>query len=1048
MNDLSEVETKQKESVGTVESVTGRVEAVNSQEEGRVLNKGGIVYKDDIIMTYDGTINIKLDSGQSVVFNDNAVFRLSPEIEELKLEIEAEQYEIPQTILAGGDPSELLPSPQAGETNQVDTTINSGSRTQEIFDLSGISVQPEAGFETSNFATLINVETNNISNTLDESPLGVDINDNPVASADTATGHENQTLTIDVLANDTDVDSSDNPANFSLDSVEIVDGEGNPLNGQGTVSVVNNQLQFVPGSDFDSLANGESATVTVRYVMSDDEGAESTSTATITVTGTNDAPVASADTATGHENQTLTIDVLANDTDVDSSDNPANFSLDSVEIVDGEGNPLNGQGTVSVVNNQLQFVPGSDFDSLANGESATVTVRYVMSDDEGAESTSTATITVTGTNDAPVVDVGAEKLVFESGLDEDNPDVSRVTQVTGRLDSIDVEGDDLTLYANGFEVGRLTGTHELIGTVEGDYGEVTFYGDGQWSYQLNDKVDNQVDATPFEKFEVILNDGELGSNTAVIKVNINDEIRITNASDAWVLINAPEHSYIGVLQTEGINTQYEGDLSKNITGWNKNTQEHGDSGLTSNGKAVYYFVDSQDTSVLIAYTDSAGSNAFSDSNTQDELFRIRLDPNNDRYIIETSGSGELIDFTYTTELGHITGGNENFLVLVAGDDDLEVERYESKADWNADDDVVGRSIIAISAQKENSGEPIAVNWSANSIAVGSGWIAGAEDILVMEFVAGDTIGVTIGIDVHNGRNSNGFYHWKAFGTDGHLLDQGISNNAKLVIVGQEVLGHVELVGRDADSQFRIVTDSTVLTRTTQPSGESAINIEVVATDSDGDVASETVSINFTEGQQGDSSDNVLVGTAGSDYLAGGEGDDILRGGTGQDQLYGGDGNDTIDGEGGSDTLYGGKGNDTITGGHTDGSSSNKFVFDIDDLLDDQTVQTDKILDFVVGDVNSDPTADVLDISSLVEVEEDEHMDVDALLSTLNENGVSVDFIDEDHVTLNIVKNTAESSRDTLHIELHHVGGWGDRDVNDMTGQDVLMELINNGQLIV
>ncbi|USE38077.1 Ig-like domain-containing protein [Endozoicomonas sp. SCSIO W0465] len=402
MNDLSEVETKQKESVGTVESVTGRVEAVNSQEEGRVLNKGGIVYKDDIIMTYDGTINIKLDSGQSVVFNDNAVFRLSPEIEELKLEIEAEQYEIPQTILAGGDPSELLPSPQAGETNQVDTTSNSGSRTQEIFDLSGISVQPEAGFETSNFATLINVETNNISNTLDENPLGVDINDNPVAIADTATGHENEPLTIDVLANDTDIDSSDNPANFSLDSVEIVDGEGNPLNDQGTVSVVNNQLQFVPGSDFDSLANGESATVTVRYVMSDDEGAESTSTATITVTGTNDAPVASADTATGHENEPLTIDVLANDTDIDSSDNPANFSLDSVEIVDGEGNPLNGQGTVSVVNNQLQFVPGSDFDSLANGESATVTVRYVMSDDEGAESTSTATITVTGTNDAPV----------------------------------------------------------------------------------------------------------------------------------------------------------------------------------------------------------------------------------------------------------------------------------------------------------------------------------------------------------------------------------------------------------------------------------------------------------------------------------------------------------------------------------------------------------------------------------------------------------------------------------------------------------------------
>ena len=227
-------------------------------------------------------------------------------------------------------------------------------------------------------------------------------NDIPVASVDTATGHENETLTIDVLANDTDVDHNDNPANFSLDSVQIVDGNGQPITGQGTVSIVNNQLQFVPGTDFDSLASGDTATVTVRYVMSDDEGAESTSTATITVTGTNDTPVASADIQTGHENQTLTIDVLANDTDVDHNDNPANFSLDSVQIVDGNGNPLSGQGTVSIVNNQLQFVPGTDFDSLASGDTATVTVRYVMSDDEGAESTSTATITVTGTNDTPV----------------------------------------------------------------------------------------------------------------------------------------------------------------------------------------------------------------------------------------------------------------------------------------------------------------------------------------------------------------------------------------------------------------------------------------------------------------------------------------------------------------------------------------------------------------------------------------------------------------------------------------------------------------------
>ncbi len=280
-------------------------------------------------------------------------------------------------------------------------------------------------------------------------------NDAPVASADTQTIHENETLTLDVLANDTDEDHSDTTANFSLDSVQIVDGDGNPVSGQGTVSIVNNQLQFVPGSDFDSLATGETATVTVRYVMSDNEGATSESTATITVTGTNDAPVASADTQTIHENETLTLDVLANDTDADHNDNTANFSLDSVQIVDGDGNPVSGQGTVSIVNNQLQFVPGSDFDSLATGETATVIVRYVMSDNEGATSESTATITVTGTNDAPVARADTQTIhenetltldVLENDTDEDHND----NTANFSLDSVQiVDGDGNPVSGQG-----------------------------------------------------------------------------------------------------------------------------------------------------------------------------------------------------------------------------------------------------------------------------------------------------------------------------------------------------------------------------------------------------------------------------------------------------------------------------------------------------------------------------------------------------------------------------------------------------------------------
>src|SRR5439155_22566732 len=126
----------------------------------------------------------------------------------------------------------------------------------------------------------------------------------------------------------------------------------------------------------------------------DEHGAQSSSPVTVIVTGTNDAPVAHADTATTSENAPITIDVLANDTDVDDGHS---FSLVTVSAPAG-------QGSASISSNQLAFNPGSDFDHLAVGESQVVTLTYTMQDEHGAQSSSTVTLTVTGTNDAPLID--------------------------------------------------------------------------------------------------------------------------------------------------------------------------------------------------------------------------------------------------------------------------------------------------------------------------------------------------------------------------------------------------------------------------------------------------------------------------------------------------------------------------------------------------------------------------------------------------------------------------------------------------------------------
>ena len=208
-------------------------------------------------------------------------------------------------------------------------------------------------------------------------------NDGPVANVDVDTADENASIRVDVLANDTDFDLSDT---HTVDAVSVPAG-------QGTVAIVGNQIEWTPGGDFDYLAVGETATVVVDYAMSDNHDAESSSTLTLTVTGSNDGPVAVADTDTTDENASITVDVLANDTDLDLSDT---HSVDTVSVPAG-------QGTVAIVANQVEWTPGTDFDYLAVGETATVVVDYTMSDNHSASSSSTLTLTVTGSNDQPVV---------------------------------------------------------------------------------------------------------------------------------------------------------------------------------------------------------------------------------------------------------------------------------------------------------------------------------------------------------------------------------------------------------------------------------------------------------------------------------------------------------------------------------------------------------------------------------------------------------------------------------------------------------------------
>jgi Ca2+-binding RTX toxin-like protein len=101
--------------------------------------------------------------------------------------------------------------------------------------------------------------------------------------------------------------------------------------------------------------------------------------------------------------------------------------------------------------------------------------------------------------------------------------------------------------------------------------------------------------------------------------------------------------------------------------------------------------------------------------------------------------------------------------------------------------------------------------------------------------------------------------------------------------------------------------------------------------------------------------DVLMGSAKADRMAGGNGNDVLHGGAGNDVMNGGNGNDSLYGEAGADALIGGNGDDMLDGGAganrlTGGAGADRFVFGLD------AGAGNVILDFALGQDRVDLTA--------------------------------------------------------------------------------------------
>ena len=273
------------------------------------------------------------------------------------------------------------------------------------------------------------------------------VNDNPVAMSDSAATDEDETKIIDVLANDTDVDTDETLNLGTLHyktefSVSLSGATVEPAN--GSITIVDNKIQYTPDADW----NG---TDTFTYWVQDGHGGSAEGTVTIVVGGENDAPVAADDSAATDEDEPVSFNVLTNDFDEESGV----MSLDG--FTDAAGIP--GE-IVWESDGDVTFTPDADY----NGS---FTIHYQMSDDGGLTDTAAVTITVNALNDDPIAD---------SFADATNEDTAKGIDVGGRISDADIatNGDSLTVSVE-------TGGEPSHGSVSVEGTVITYTPDADWN---------------------------------------------------------------------------------------------------------------------------------------------------------------------------------------------------------------------------------------------------------------------------------------------------------------------------------------------------------------------------------------------------------------------------------------------------------------------------------------------------------------------------------------------------------------------------------------
>jgi VCBS repeat-containing protein len=741
----------------------------------------------------------------------------------------------------------------------------------------------------------------------------------------------------------------------------------------------------------DYLAAGDTVKTVYTVMVTDEHGAASSSTVTVTVTGTNDGPVAVADVAAGTENQDLTIDVLANDTDLDDGHV---FTLLSASAPSG-------QGSASVVANQLVFTPGSDFDHLAQGATASVTLSYSMRDEHGAASSSTVTVTVTGTNDGPVITSNGGGAIASVSLPENT------TAVT-------------TVAATDIDDGA-TRTYSIVGgadaakfNINGATGALSFVSAPDFEAPTDTGTNNVYDVT------VRASDGTMFDDQAiaVAVTNVNEASAPTNSVPAAQTVNEDIVKVFSAANGNQISISDVDNTSHTVT----LTAAHGT--LTLNGIAGLSFTTGDgtaDATMTFSGTDVAintalngmsfkgdanyngnaslqivtSDGALSDTDTVAITVVAVNDPpiakNDVAYVSNNTHVTILADAFLSNDtdrdglsltmlsVGGATSGIQNLTLNANGTITFDSQNVGAESfTYTLSDNAGGTSTATVTVNIVSTNGTSSVNvatlsgdnYQAAYLDGGSNTdnlTGGSAPDIFIGGAAVDTLIGGNGNDILQGGAGNDSLDGGA-GTD--LLDFSEIDTGFSFALGAGGSGTATVNGTDSYSNVEGVIGGDGIDTLTGNASDNVIRGGLGNDIIDGgagvgdllDLSDGTAGINFTlVNGSGTTNVNLSAIGLGSDTYSNFEGvigtnfADTLIGSIGNDVLKGGDGNDTINGGAGNDILVGGSGADIMAGG----IGSDTFAFAKTDAT-----AVDTVSDFN-GVAAPGSGGDVLDISDLL-----------------------------------------------------------------------------------